>query len=67
MPVFRTSNGTVEQLTPWPFADERDLQRFFEANLEVLLGVVSLTLSSTRVRSTVAVLTRSGSTRKGAR
>src|SRR4051794_6740725 len=39
MPVFQTQNGKVAQLAPAPFASERELQRFVEANLEELLGV----------------------------
>jgi hypothetical protein len=38
MPVFTTTNE-VRQLEPAPFENERQLQRFFEDNLEALLGV----------------------------
>lgn len=37
MPVFSTNND-VKQLEPAPFTSERELQRFFEANLVELLG-----------------------------
>jgi hypothetical protein len=39
MPQFKVAGGTAAQLTPAPFGSERELQRLFEANLEVLLGV----------------------------
>lgn len=39
MPVYRTSDGTVAQLSPAPFANEKELQRFFEVNLQELLGI----------------------------
>lgn len=39
MPVFRTRDGKASQLTTAPFSSEKELQKFFEANLEELLGV----------------------------
>lgn len=39
MPIFRTTEGKAAQLAPEPFASERELQRYVEANLEPLLGV----------------------------
>jgi hypothetical protein len=38
LPVFSTTEAVV-QLEPAPFSSERELQRFFEANLVELLGV----------------------------
>lgn len=39
MPVFQTTDGKAAQLAPAPFHNERELQRFFESNLTILLGV----------------------------
>ena len=39
MPVFQTQNAKVIQLEPAPFASKKQLQSFFENNLEELLGV----------------------------
>lgn len=39
MPVFQSKDGKLSQLAPAPFANEKELQRFFEENLEELLGV----------------------------
>jgi predicted transport protein len=39
VPVFETTAGKATQLAPAPFENEKKLQRFFEANLEELLGV----------------------------
>jgi predicted transport protein len=39
MPVFQTRASKAVQLEPVPFASERELQRYFEDNLEELLGV----------------------------
>jgi RecB family endonuclease NucS len=39
MPVFKRAEGKAVQLAPVAFKDEKDLQRFIEANLEVLLGI----------------------------
>lgn len=39
MPVFQGGPQTTEQLLPSPFANERELQTFFERNLDTLLGV----------------------------
>ena len=39
MPVFQTQNGKVTQLALAPFTNEKELQKFVEANLEELLGV----------------------------
>ena len=40
MPVFREIiDATAVQLTPVPFTNEKELQTFFECNLEVLLGI----------------------------
>src|SRR6266545_7920442 len=39
MPVFQTQNGKVTQLSPTPFANEKELQKFVEVNLEELFGV----------------------------
>jgi hypothetical protein len=40
MPVFRSdASSKASQLEPAAFHNEKDLQRFFEANLNVLLGV----------------------------
>ena len=38
MPLFHATDGKVRQLVPAPFANERQLQRFVEENLEELLG-----------------------------
>src|ERR1700716_1031105 len=38
-PVFVLDQGKVRQLGPDPFKSERELQHFFEANLETLLGI----------------------------
>lgn len=39
MPIFRAKEGKVRQLATQGFESERALQRFFEANLDTLLGV----------------------------
>ena len=39
MPVFRSSAGKAVQLAPVAFNHEKQLQRFVEQNLEVLLGI----------------------------
>lgn len=39
MPLYSLQEGNVTQLKPSLFSKERELQRLFEANLEVLLGV----------------------------
>ncbi len=39
MPVFETKRGKAAQLEPTPFANEDELQNFFEVNLEELLGI----------------------------
>lgn len=39
MPVFATTGVGVRQLRPQPFANEKQLQSFIEANLHELLGI----------------------------
>jgi len=39
MPVFRSAAGKATQLAPVKFKQEKELQRFVEQNLEVLLGI----------------------------
>lgn len=39
MPVFRSAAGKATQLAPVAFKQEKELQRFVELNLEVLLGI----------------------------
>jgi len=39
MPVFRSAAGKATQLAPVGFKHEKELQRFVEENLEVLLGI----------------------------
>jgi predicted transport protein len=39
VPVFETIEGTARQLAPEPFDNEKELQQFFEGNLEELLGL----------------------------
>jgi predicted transport protein len=39
MPVFRSAAGKATQLAPVAFKHEKELQRFVEENLEVLLGI----------------------------
>ena len=40
MPIFRQAvDAPAVQLTPVPFANEKELQAFFECNLDVLLGI----------------------------
>ncbi len=39
MPLYQMGSGKVVQIKPGSFSKERDLQRLFEANLEMLLGV----------------------------
>jgi hypothetical protein len=38
-PVFALDQGKARQLGPAPFKSEKDLQQFFESNLETLLGI----------------------------
>jgi hypothetical protein len=38
-PVFVLHQGQARQLGPDPFKNEKELQRFFEANLDTLLGI----------------------------
>jgi hypothetical protein len=39
MPAFLVSGSRAKQLTPAPFDSEKDLQAFFERNLDTLLGI----------------------------
>lgn len=39
MPAFVVSRDSARQLTPAPFANEKELQNFFERNMDELLGV----------------------------
>lgn len=39
MPIFQSNNNTIKQLELEDFKDEKDLQTFFEKNLETLLKV----------------------------
>lgn len=39
MPIYRLDSKGANQLKPTPFSNEKELQKLFEANLEVLLGV----------------------------
>ena len=47
MPLYRVSDGLVSQIKQTSYLKERDLQRLFEDNLEVLFGVRFVASEST--------------------